>query len=234
MTRMFIQRKDNIAGPRGCKFKCIYCAFEKSYWRSSCEKCRAFEPHFHPESMQRRPPRTPGDEFVTIGFTGDVCFLDIEKGELLAVLDYTCKYPDRTFFLQSKNPAWFLNFERPENLILGTTIETNRSRDINVEDGISYSQISKAPPPVERYKAMKKVGRRMIVVVEPILNFDMAVLFDWLQQLDPVVYIGYDSHPEKNHLPEPSLSKTLELIHNLRSAGIEVREKEIRRAWWEA
>lgn len=234
MTRMYLQRKDNIAGPRGCGFKCTYCAFKDSLRRSSCGKCRAFKPHFHPESMRRKPPKTQGEEFITIGFTGDISFIDVEEGELLAVLDYVCKYPERTFFLQSKDPAFFQQFVRPENLILGTTIETNRTHGINVPGGIEYSQISKAPPPKERFEAMKLIERRKIVTVEPILDFDPDIFFSWIVALDPIVYIGYDSHPETNMLPEPPLKKTLEFIHDLREEGIEVREKLIRKAWWEA
>ena len=44
--------------------------------------------------------------------------------------------PDKTFFMQSKNPIVFKKLVLPDNLIIGTTIEMNKDYD--------YRKISKA------------------------------------------------------------------------------------------
>jgi len=51
-------------------------------------------------------------------------------------------------------------------------------------------------------------------------------------ELEPeFIYIGYDNYGNK--LPEPPLSMVLRLINALRSHGITVYEKTLRKAWYE-
>jgi adenine C2-methylase RlmN of 23S rRNA A2503 and tRNA A37 len=55
-----------------------------------------------------------------------------------------------------------------------------------------------------------------------------------IKDINPeLVWIGYDSHPEKNRLPEPPLAKSQEFIKRLEDNGISVHQKLIRRAWYE-
>jgi hypothetical protein len=73
---------------------------------------------------------------------------------------------ERTFLIQSKNPRIFNDYRFPRNVLLGTTIETNRDN--------LYEEISKAPLPSQRYKAMLKLEHpRKIVTIKPILDFDV-------------------------------------------------------------
>jgi len=51
--------------------------------------------------------------------------------------------------------------------------------------------------------------------------------------LDEWVWIGYDSKPKRNFLPEPLLAKTQEFINRLEDAGVSVHQKLIRKAWYE-
>ncbi len=231
MTKMYEQRKGNISVFRGCSYFCTFCAFRTSLRRSPCEKCRAFEPHAHMEVLDRTPPKTKNGEFITIGLTGDISFMDV--ADFYHVMEYCRKWKDRTFLIQSKNPACFLRFREhisplrfPDNVILGTTTETNRIE--------KYDTISKAPSPVQRFEAMLKITSKIFITIEPILDFDMGIFTNWIKILSPnFCYIGYDSHPKRNKLPEPSLNKTHALIVDLRAAGIEIREKIMRKAWWE-
>jgi len=227
-TRMYSERRGNISVFRGCGFSCSYCAFRTSLRRSPCEKCRTFEPHAHMEVLDRTPPRTKPGEFITVGLTGDISFMDV--ADFWKVIEYCRKWKDRTFLIQSKKPCYFLRYLEfatplriPDNVIIGTTIETNRTTDI----------ISKAPEPALRGYAMKFLDCRKEITIEPIMDFDMETMVQWMQVLAPeFIYIGYNSN-NNIHLPEPSLSKTTELIQKLRDEGIEIREKLMRKAWWE-
>lgn len=146
-------------------------------------------------------------------------FAEAVPMELIDVILSHCReWPDNTYVFQTKNPArmaaiplhWW-----PYNLIIGTTIETNRP---------FTSAISNAPSIEERAYAMKMLAGRKFITVEPILEFDVTELTTMIVGAKPEwVNIGADS---KNHgLPEPSYQKVEALIRALGSGGIEVREK---------
>lgn len=226
IKKMYSERRENVSVFRGCGYSCSYCAFRTSLRRSPCEKCRTFEPHAHMEVLDRTPPKTRAGEFLTIGLTGDISFMDM--ADFWEVIEYCRKWRDRTFLIQSKKPWYFLQFLEhimplriPDNVIIGTTIETNRTTDT----------ISKASEPVLRGYALNLLNHRTEVTIEPIMDFDLQNMLDWMQALAPeFIYIGYNSNPNIR-LPEPSLSKTIELTEGLRDLGIEVREKLMRKAW---
>jgi len=153
---------------------------------------------------------------------GDVAFC---KGNWMErILARIKQLPDRTFLIQSKDPSVFGNFRFPDNVRLGTTLETNRD-DL-------YEGISKAPPPSQRYKAMMKLQHpRKIVTIEPVLDFDVEIMAKWVREVRPeVCYVGYDS--KRNYLPEPELQKVKALMTKLRETT-NVRAKTIRKAWWQ-
>lgn len=237
--KMYPERVGNISAFRGCGFGCTYCAFRRALRRSKCEKCRTFEPHAHLEVLNNRPPKTKEGEFLTIGLTGDISFADVQKGDMLAILDYVCKWSDRTFLLQSKNPAFFSTFVIPKNVIIGTTIETTSVAWDSQEQWVRhdrkvliYSDISKAPHPYKRHWAMQELRCRKEVTIEPIMDFNEDVMVQWIQDIEPeFVYIGYNSK-DNVRIPEPSLKKTERLIERLKVFTI-VRTKLLRKAWWE-
>ncbi len=239
--RMYSERKANIPAFRGCRFGCVYC--EDTFQRlvklnKKCPQCTTFEPHFHPEALQRTPPKTRDGEFITIGLSGDLSFANIREGEMLAILDYCCKWSDRIFLLQSKNPAFFLNFVIPKNVIVGTTIESDAGFfwKPKSEYGLgitTYNKISKAPIPRIRAHAMAELQCRKAITIEPILEFNDTILTEWILKIKPeIVWIGYDSR--NNKLPEPSLEHTQSFVSELLGNGVDVRTKLMRKAWWEA
>ena len=146
---------------------------------------------------------------------GDVVFVS-SMGDLFGdwvpaewirrVLAVVAANPQTTFLLETKHPKRYFEFlPMPNNVILSTTIETNRD----------YGQ-SKAPPPRERYVAMLGLpdNRKKHVSIEPIMDFDMEELVGWMENLNPVsVSVGYDNY--NCRLPEPPLEKTLALIKEL-------------------
>ncbi len=217
--KMYTERKANIPAFRGCDFNCSYCAFQHTMSRSGCADCRAFKPHAHLEVLEKRPPPTKDGEFLTMGLNGDIAFAsDIE---LMKMLLYCNTWEDRTFVLQTKDPRIFWNmgdFIKP-NMIIGTTIETDKSTTF----------ISNAPRVDLRYDALVNMSVRKMLTVEPIMKFSKNFSRRIVTLRPEIVYIGYDS--KNNHLPEPTLAETQQLIQQLRDAGIDVREKLIRKAW---
>ncbi len=245
MGRMYPERAGNVSVFRGCAYSCAYCAFRTSLSRSGCKKCRDFEPHAHLEALEKNPPKTGEGEFLTIGLTGDISFMYV--ADFWKVMEYCRKWKDRTFLIQSKDPGYFLRYQEfvmpfriPDNAIIGTTIETNRGGWIC--DPVTtnptalyckYDIISKAPLPEKRYEAMRRLDCRKAITIEPILDFDLDIMLQWTKDIAPeFIYIGYNSKKDIK-LPEPSLSKTTALIAELRGAGFDVREKLLRKAWWE-
>lgn len=190
--------------------------------KKHCFNCYGFKPHFHEERLNNSLPKTNGNDFIFCCDMGDVAFC--ERNWMYQILERIRQLPDRTFLIQSKNPSIFGNYRFPENVILGTTIETDRDR--------LYQGISIAPLPSQRYRAMMKLEHpRKIVTIEPILDFDVNVLEEWVSEIEPeTCYVGYDS--KRNFLPEPELSKARVLMKRLKKTTT-VRTKTMRRAWWE-
>ncbi len=206
---------------KGCNYDCIYC--EPSFKRlcrlfNKCAFCRAYIPHCHYERLAK----VPNAEIVFVAGNGDLAFCPVDF--VMEIIKVIRKNPNQTFYLQSKNPKCFewLIKELPENVILVTTLETNRDE--------GYGKISKAPPPSIRYRdfLLLKYPRK-VVTIEPVMEFDFDIFIDWILGIDPeYVWIGYNSKPKAVKLPEPSKEKLRSFIDLLRSYGIEVRGKDLR------
>jgi len=153
----------------------------------------------------KRPPTTLGDNFIFFPSSGDPAFAS--PHEMQTAIDYTRKYSDCTFFIQSKNPECFLPYKFPENVILGITLETDLRLYHTPSLFTMYQQISKAPIPIERTNHFEDVKhKRKMVTIEPILDFKVSILTAWIYRINPeIIYIGYDNHNCK--LPEPALAK---------------------------
>jgi len=210
----------------GCNYLCTYC--EKSFrlqmkrQKHNCMKCYKYVPHFHPERLTQQLPRTQGDQFIWACSSSDITFA--EKEWIEAILERIKQMPDRTFLFQTKNPICFERYSWPENVVLDVTIETNQDE--------GYRLVSNAPLPSHRYQDYLRIDfSRKFVTIEPILEFDMDLLVDWIRNIGPErVYVGYDS---KNcFLPEPELAKTKELERRLNRLT-KVKIKEERKAWWQ-
>ena len=205
----------------GCNFNCSYCYAPEIYKRfSKCEQCKAFTPHFHPERLQQK---FKPNEIVFVCSMGDISFASIEQQN--AILEVIRSNSQTTFYMQSKEPRCFLRFSNvPDNLVLGTTVETNRYSNDNTDC------------PLFRLLSLHLIDVNTYITIEPIFDFDVDIFIDWLKEIHTeFVYVGY-LNPEwkakKLQIPEPSLMKTLELIEELKKFT-EVRLKPIRKAWSE-
>lgn len=146
-------------------------------------------------------------------FASNVCGDYIDK-----ILAHCRKYPNNNYVFQTKNPARYkASYTRllfPQNSLYGVTIETNRY----------YADMGTAPKPYERYVYMKLLEGKKFVTIEPILDFNLCTLAEWMRQIQPdFINIGADSKGHK--LPEPSMEKIQALIDKLTEYGIEVKEK---------
>jgi hypothetical protein len=199
--------------------------------RQPCPECKIFAPHSHISRLDKRPPRTKQGEFIFFPSSGDLAFAIPEI--IRAHIDYARKYPDRTFLIQSKNPEFFNHYEFPDNVILGTTIESNLLLFETPSKYNYYSEISKALYPVHRAAAMEELShKRKAVTIEPILDFTLSRMLELVSRVKPeIIWIGYDNHNCK--LPEPTLVKTMVLIYELRKRGFDVRTKTLRKSWYE-
>ncbi len=208
MYRWVTHTHSHLAGQ--CPHECVYCYVDN--------------PRFGRPAKYRGPLRLVETEFCIRYGSGKTIFME-NCGDLFAnevpqtfidqVMAHCHQWPDNMYVWQTKNPSRYHSVNGfPVHSLFGTTIETNRDLD----------DISKAPRPVDRMKAMAALRERKFITVEPILNLDVDILSDWIAMIQPeFVNIGADS---KNHaLPEPSAEKISELVNRFSGCGIEVREK---------
>ncbi|MEM1550914.1 MAG: DUF5131 family protein [Candidatus Bathyarchaeia archaeon] len=208
----------------GCLHNCIYCWSRRYAARLAS---RGVEPYksrgFSPTLVESRlRQRLPDGRFIFVSDMGDMWGDWVPREWIERVLRVVRSKSRSRFLFLTKNPIRYLEFidEFSDNTILGATIETNRDY-----------KLSGAPSPRRRYETMLELDWKWkIIVIEPILDFDEEFI-DWIYKIKPcMVYIGYDNY--RNKLPEPSLSKTENLLKKL--AGMaEIRLGTIRRAWYE-
>jgi DNA repair photolyase len=197
-----------------CPHKCIYCYVDN--------------PRFGRPERYKGLLRLVEDEFKVNYGTGKTIFIehmndlfckDVPPMFIRKILSHCEDYPENTYVFQTKNPARYLDILGGGwhiNAILGTTIESD----------IDYPTIGTAPCTVDRMLAMERLPKiiRKFVTIEPVLDFNVDRLADWIMRIKPeFLNLGADS---KNHgLPEPTVTKIMELVAALKERGIELREK---------
>ncbi len=145
--------------------------------------------------------------FYFVQSMGDLFAENVPESIIMRVFDWLNRYPNNTYLLQSKNPKRFMEFNFPKNMVLGTTLESNRD----------YEGMSKAPIIVDRISAMielRKKGCRTMVTIEPVLKFDVFEMVDILKIIKPE-WINLGADPGGHKLPEPSKEELLELIRRV-------------------
>lgn len=195
-----------------CPHKCVYCYVDN--------------PRFGRPARYQGPLRLIEKEFSVNYGKGKTIFTEncndlfaakVSDEFIARILAHCRQWPENTFVFQTKNPGRYLEWLSlmPLSFILGCTIETNR-----VIKGIST-----APAPVDRAREMNCLtGQRRFITIEPVLDFDVDILADWIRCIRPeFLNLGADS---KNHgLPEPTVEKIMEFTEKLKEYGIELREK---------
>jgi len=212
---------------KGCSFSCRYCrpSFAQQAKRqgSNCRACYHYIPHYHPERLDK----IPSSDIVFVCASGDISFcMPLFTRMILDAIQKDIDNPrkkKKIYYLQSKDPAYFEQFEGefPQRVHLVTTLETNRDE--------GYRFVSTAPPPTRRFKAFKRLKHpSKVVTVEPLLDCEPYVLASWITELEPDhVWLGLNSRPGRvRKLPEPEPDK-LRILHELLIKNeLDVRLKE--------
>jgi len=119
-----------------------------------------------------------------------------------------------TFIFQSKNPKKYLEYGLPKNVIVGTTIETNKQ----------FEQMGVSPIPYERainmsyLRTLKKC--KTFLTIEPIMDFDIGEFLELIIETCKPDFVNIGADSGNNHLPEPNKEKVLELIAELKKFTI--------------
>lgn len=199
----------------GCRFDCSYCNARKmaeTRLRHIPRYSDGFTPKLIEEELNRK--FKPG-EFIFVAYMGDIfwaSFYEVER-----ILERIKQFPDTRFLIQTKSPSTFFTFSYPipSNVVLGTTIETNRD-----------FHTTKAPLPIERFRQLTGYPHNLkFLSIEPIMDFDLDDMVNWVALMQPdIVEVGADNY--FNHLPEPPWWKVEKLLATLRGFCPTVIEKE--------
>jgi len=184
----------------------------------NCQKCYDYTPHEHPGRLDQPLPKTGYMQFIFTLANSDPAFCSTDYLEKIA--GRIRKEPNKTFLIQSKQPSTFNRVKWPNNVILGTTVETNKCE--------IYKGISRAPLPPLRVAELAKIDHPLkMLIMEPILDFDEDTIIAYAEVVNPcMIWLGYDS---KNcGLPEPSLDKFMKLYWELGRRGFTVILKSVR------
>jgi DNA repair photolyase len=190
-----------------------------------CSYCYVDNPRFGRPAKYQGELRLIEDEFKVKYGSGRTIFIEncndlfadgVPEEFVTRILNHCKEYPENTYVFQTKNPDNYLQWmnSMPKSFILGCTIETNRD----------IPNISKAPKPVDRARAMTCLTGRKFITIEPVLMFDVDILADWIRRINPeFLNLGADS---KGHgLLEPTVADIMALVAKLKEYGIELREK---------
>ena len=242
-SRMFPKVKPwNVL--KGCEHACY---MPKGCWAYQLATGRLkgterYKDGFAPRLIEKELKKTFGaKQCIFVAAMGDLFGEWVPSEWIIRVLDVIKSVGYRNkFLLLTKNPtryhAYLHRFS--ENTILGVTIETNRNTRM--------MGLTRAPEPADRYEAMRSLRWKApapsftytppnkFVSIEPIIDFDHDILVKWIKDIKPAaVAVGYDNW--SCGLPEPELSKTMNLIEELEKFT-EVWRKTLRekRDAWDA
>lgn len=197
-----------------CTHKCSYCYVQRNRFGVSPRykgKVQLFEDELKVDYGIGKT--------IFIEHMNDLFAEDMPGPFIYKILIHTKKYPGNLYIFQTKNPQKAYNSIGlfPANFMIGTTIETNAW----------HKELSKAPEPYLRYIGLSKFvkhGAKTFLTIEPIIDFDLGILMEWITDLRPdFVNIGADS--KSTGLPEPDRDRVLRLINGLELEGITIKKK---------
>ncbi len=194
-----------------CEHHCSYCYLKRCWSMMKNPELRFRESYLNDNLGQ--------GNVIFVGSATDMFAENVPAEWIKRVITHlNMNYPDNIYLYQTKNPKRFNAFQYrlsgllPVNkmdVILGTTIETNRQDEV--------SKISKAPSVTERARAIRNFSTRgwtTQVTIEPVMDFDELEMIELIEWAKPKkVYVGADS--KNSELPGPSASKILDLIYAL-------------------
>lgn len=183
-----------------CQHLCSYCYMAKMY------KKYKWDERIRLDEKCLKDNLGSGNK-IFVGSSTDMFQKDIPHSWISDVFAHCNEY-DNIYLFQSKNSDKFGWFKRklPKNIILATTIETNRQDILN--------KYTKAPDINSRIFGMQGINNKKYLTIEPIMDFDIDKMIDIVEFINPFqINIGADSG--HNNLPEPEREKVIELMHEL-------------------
>ena len=195
-----------------CPYRCGYCwacLLINKFPKGNLGKKYTGPYRIHEPAMK---PWFKADDFVFVQCMSDIGAPGIPRAVIIDVLEAIKFYEAKgtRFLLLTKNPIFYRHWRNhiSEHTILGVTIETNSNITL---------EYSKAPAPWRRLVEIRWVSENLInktfICIEPIMKFTPGFERDIAQARPWAVAIGYDNY--NNHLPEPSLAATKDLISAL-------------------
>ena len=177
-------------------FDCSYC-YTKQWGRS-------FPLHLDEKVLNKN---LGSGKMIFICSGCDLFAPDVPEEWIERVVKHTRKYPDNKYLWHTKNPV---RLDVIENIGL---IE-NDIACVTIESNWPLSTISKAPTPFERFEGLSYWKGKVMITIEPIIDFELEVLVELIKNENPIqVNIGADSR--KCNLPEPPKEKIIDLINEL-------------------
>lgn len=208
----------------GCRYHC----YEGKCWARGMAQRLGTNPvitHYDADNpfAPAEAPEKWGESFnggtVFIGSMGDLAWQPREV--MQKTVNLIKRNPGTRFLLCTKNPEIYLGREWPGNVLLGSTIETNRDE--------GYSRFSNAPVPSRRLSAMKRLTHPYLhVSMEPVMKFDPDEMVPHLEEIGPeVVSVGYGNYGTP--VPEPELPRVKDFIESVEiETGAVVERKTLR------
>lgn len=203
-------------------FNCVYC------WARALKKRYGWAKYKGPWRIAEKELRKFPDGSIVFPFDMlDVGHPSIPSAIINRFIDWMRGQSKVKFLVLTKEPRFHVTYayDLPPNLLVASTIETNR---------YIVPVISAAPDPSVRFTAMGYMKANFpaltrVLSVEPIMDFDLNIFATQIINLKPEwVAVGYDNY--NFGLPEPELSKTMTLINVLEREGIKVYRKTLREA----
>jgi len=151
------------------------------------------------------------DDFVFVQCMSDIGVPQIPTKIITEVFDFIRKRPETQFLLLTKSDTFYGEYmhEIPDNCVCGITMET----DHPISD-----KITKAPNSQKRLDSLVWLKSyyptlKAFICIEPIMDFSEN-FSEKIKKAEPWgVAVGYDNY--NMGLPEPELSKTMDLISEL-------------------
>ena len=197
-----------------CPHECSYCYVGRNKWG----RAERYKGELRLMEWELKEDYGNG-KIIFIEHMNDMFAKKVRKEWIEKIFVHCNRYPNQYVF-QTKNPERAYEFYKyfPPQSLIGTTIETNRN---------NISKFSQAPAPVWRYEGIERFAKNgfdTFVTIEPIMDFDVDELVEWISDIRPkFVNIGADS--KKSNLPEPSSIKITQLIIGLNENGIVIKKK---------
>lgn len=150
---------------------------------------------------------------IFIGSSTDMFADNVPSEWINEILQLCRRYPENKYLFQTKNTKRFHEFNFDFDVVLGTTIETNKW----------YDGIMGGPSIEKRAYHLSQINSVKMVTIEPILKFDLDPLVELITQCNPSwINIGADS--KGNNLPEPT-QKEVGLLLNKLKETIDIKIK---------